>query len=591
MTNSLVILLCTLALAIALPLGIPSIYIQGLVVVACVYSLLGLSANLVFGNLGYLTFGQAAFVGIGAYTATLLATLAGVNFWLAAAIAMIPGVALGALIGVASLRVGGAYFAIASLTVAEILRLLADNWIDVTRGPMGILLPRPGIPALSQLGLSFNQYYLGICLLVTGLVFLLIRRILNSPVGRAWEAIRESNDLAQAIGVASLRYRVINIALSGAVGSLAGALLIPKILVVTPDLFEPLYSAIALLIVILGGRGTLIGPIIGGIIFAFLPEVFRFVDDARLVIFALLLLITIRIMPRGIAGFFQRNAASTQKEPQAASEATVPERAQDSRAATLLQVNGLTKRFGGLHAVDNLTFSIMRGEIVGLMGPNGAGKTTCLSMISGFLKPSSGDIVFDGRPLSGLAPSAIAGAGLVRTFQQTTVFPKLTVLENTIVAAHLAGSNGFFAGLLQGHRYLTVERRRRQIAFDALGLVGLKFRANERASALPYGQQKLLTVAIALAARPKLLLLDEPAAGLNPSEADALSRVIEQIRRAGVTVIIVEHNVPMMMAMCDRLVVLHHGVLIASGPPDAVRKNELVQDAYFGDLEAAHAAG
>lgn len=594
MSKGLWIVAISAAAAVLLPAVAGSNYMQGLFVLVCVYSMLALSANLVFGYLGYTTFGQAAFFGLGGYTTVLLSTAAGVNFWAAALIAIAPGMLLGALVGAASLRVGGAYFAITSLTVAEILRLIADNWIGLTRGPMGLLLPRPSIPFLNDMGLSFSQYYLGITVLAAGIVFAVVWRLLRSPAGRAWEAIRESSSLAEAVGIGTLRYRVLNVALAGGIASLAGALVMPKVLVASPDLFGNYYSAIALLMVILGGRGSLLGSLIGGAMFALLPELLRSVDEYRLAIFAALLLVFVLLRPAGIVSLLAPLAERWARKPvaRAALAGIMPLQAEPT-SVPLVELDAVSKRFRGLTAVDGVSFSVKGGEVVGLMGPNGAGKTTCLSMISGFLKPSSGRIVLAGGSLANVPPHEIAKRGMVRTFQQTVLFPNLTALENVLIATHLAAAGGIHSPFLRPRTFASSEARCAALAAGVLDFVGLSARADMKASDLAYGEQRFLSVALALAARPKVLLLDEPAAGLNPTEASALTAILRKLRATGVAVVLIEHNVPMMMEICDRLVVLHHGVKIAEGTPAEIGRNEAVQEAYFGTAvrEDEHAAG
>ncbi|MGE4012539.1 MAG: branched-chain amino acid ABC transporter permease, partial [Alphaproteobacteria bacterium] len=358
--------------ALVLPLILPSDYDRGLLALAAIYALLGLSMNLTFGYLGYISFGHAAFFGLGAYFAALLNMKIGVDFWLAAALAMVPTAALGALIGFASIRIGGVYFAITTLTVAEIFRLLAANWIELTRGPMGIVVPRPTIGILDATGLGFRAYFLMLVILVLGAVVWMISRMLAGAYGRAWLAIRESRDLAEAVGISTLRSRVENIALSGALAGLAGALLVPHVAIVSPDLFSPSNSAMALLIVVLGGVGTLAGPIVGGVLFAWLPEVFRDIGDLRFVAFALLLLIVIRVQPDGIVALFKRirralirqdhvvreaksapAAGIATETPAAASAPPSAVTIADSRsvvenADVLLTVERLTKQFRGV---------------------------------------------------------------------------------------------------------------------------------------------------------------------------------------------------------------------------------------------------
>jgi len=285
---------------------VSSPYYAGLLAYAGVLVVFAISVNFVFGFLGYVTFGQAAFLGLGAYTAGLLATKLGWNYWMTLPLALLPAAGLGALVGFASLRLGGAYFAIASLTVAEILRLVAANWIDLTRGPLGVVVTAPPFPGATWLGMRPMAAYLAVTLILACGCLFLVLRLKQTPYGRAWLAIRQSLPLAEAIGVPTLRYRVATVALSGALAALAGFLLVPKIFVLTPDLFSPTYSAIGLLAVILGGRGTVFGPVIGGLAFAMIPELLRVVDDIRMVVFAGLLLIIVRVWPGGFVSAVAR---------------------------------------------------------------------------------------------------------------------------------------------------------------------------------------------------------------------------------------------------------------------------------------------
>ncbi|WP_291977067.1 branched-chain amino acid ABC transporter ATP-binding protein/permease [Chelatococcus sp.] len=566
-------------------------YISGLIVLGAVYALLGLSLNLVFGYLGFTSFGHAAFFGLGAYFATLTNVYLGINFWFAVALSAIPGMLLGALIGFASLRIGGAYFAIATMTAAEILRLIAENWVDLTRGPMGMMMPRPTLSFLAPFA-SFQQYYLAIVLLVAGLAYLAIKRLLRSPIGRSWIAIRESIDLAESVGIPTLRVRVQNLALSGALGSIAGALIIPKILIVTPNLLTPLYSATAVLIVILGGRGSLIGPVIGAAIFAWLPEVLRSVGEMRFAVFGVLLIVVVRLLPKGLVSLWpsKQAAAPTTSEvlekplhvtaPVAGPMADVG--AETPSGPPVFAVSGLTKRYGALVALKDVSFSLRRGEILGLMGPNGAGKSTCMSMASGFVRPTSGSISLFGKDVSALPPHRLTELGLARTFQQTTIFGDLSVYENILIAVYNRRPVSFAASLIQSTRFRADEAARAEIVWQLVAEVGLMEKAGSLARSLAYGEQRLLSIAIALATDPKVLLLDEPAAGLNPVEAATLTTLLRRLKQRGIAIILVEHNVRMMMSVCDRLVVLHHGEQITEGVPAAVRNHPMVNEAYFG---------
>jgi branched-chain amino acid transport system permease protein len=562
-------------------------YQLGLVTTAGVFAILGLSLNLVYGYLGYISFGHAAFFGLGGYAAGLLSMHTGMSLWTGAIVAMAFTAILGILIGLASLRLGGAYFAIASLTAAEVMRLIADNWIDLTRGPMGLIMRRPKIHFLESLGLSFDQYYLIIVWTVTVLCFLLIAYLMRTTVGRAWLAVREGRDLAESIGIDTLFYRVLNLALSGMLAGLAGSLLVPRIVVLTPDLFGPTYSAMGLLIVVLGGKGTLIGPLIGGALFAGLPEALRFIDDYRLAVFAVLLLLFVRVRPQGLSSLL--NGLMRQKfqvPPRPAADNTKGAGLEtglspDTNGKTLLEVKALRKNFSGVTAVKDVSFDVKGGEIFGIMGPNGAGKSTCLAMLTGFLSPTEGGVFFKGRKITGVVPNQVAAAGMVRTFQHSTLFENLCVFENVMIATHSAGPRGL-KELIPGAGARAIKARRIQAVWDALALVGLTARAADMPRDLPYGEQRRLSLAIALAVHPTILLLDEPAAGLNPVEAEGLAGVLRGLRQQNVTIILVEHNVKMMSALCDRILVVNYGERIALGTPTEVQNDPGVQEAYFG---------
>jgi branched-chain amino acid transport system permease protein len=573
-----------LAASLAVAGLVASPYHAGLVLHAATLGLLAISVNVVFGYLGYVSFGHAAFFGLGAYGAGLLSAQLGWNYWAAVPVALVPGVLLGMLVGVASLRLGGAYFAIASLTAAEILRLVAANWIDLTRGPLGIVvLPTP-VPGTTWLGIGPQAGILGLTLGTTVVVVFVLWRLLESPYGRAWAAIRQSLPLAESIGIATLRYRVACIGLSGGIAALAGALLVPKIFVLTPDLFGAGYSATALLAVVLGGRGTLFGPLLGGAIFAWLPEGLRSIEQIRLAVFAILLLLTVRLLPGGVASLFRRERDKPIAALPARTVSMTP-RLSPPAGGALLTVKNLSKSFGGLQALKTVSFELRYGEVLGLIGPNGAGKTTCLSLLAGALAPTQGLITFNDAAIAGATSHAIAERGLARTFQATTLFSELTVRDNVLLATHLIAAENPLAAILRTKNFRRREAEREAFAAAVLSRVGLSAHAGELAGALSYGAQRLLAIALALATNPLLVLLDEPAAGLNHSEAMDLVRLLQTLRGEGVGIIIIDHNLKMMMSVCDRIVVLHHGEKLTEGSPREVRQNAEVIRAYLGGAD------
>jgi len=580
-----------LVVAFAAGFGIVSPYIAGLLAYALVLGIFSLGLSVTLGQMGYVTFGHAAFFGLGAYAVGLIVIQLKINFWLAVLLSLVPGAMLGVLVGFAAARLGGAYFAIATLTTGEILRLIAANWIDLTRGPMGLLVTTPRLPWAEAFGWNPQQSHLFVLVIVATLILIGLRHLQQSPFGRAWLAVREAPDLAESLGIPTVRARVWNIAVAGGIAAVAGALMVPKIFVVTPDLFGVGYSATGLLATILGGKGHLLGPLLGGFVFAVLPESLRFIDEARLAIFAVILLLVVRLLPGGILSLlpvFRRLP-----KPPVFGNATLPPllRADlPSKGSDVLRVSHLGKSFAGLKATDDVSFSVKAGELVGMIGPNGAGKTTCFNQLSGFIKPDSGDISFLGQSITGLAPHRVARLGLVRSFQQAALCQSLTVYENALIATHLAAPENFFTALLRlpGCRHREHERKlRAEACLEAMGLLK---RAGERAGDLPYGDQKLLAIGMALAAQPKAILLDEPAAGLNQVEAARLADVLRGLREAGLTVVIVDHNLKMMMALCDRIVVLHHGAKIAEGAPEEVRQHPEVVQAYLGHAASDGAA-
>ncbi|WP_076999827.1 ATP-binding cassette domain-containing protein [Variovorax sp. KK3] len=591
MSRTLRDLLLGIAVAALLASVIRSPYWLDVAAYAGVLAIFVLGVSVTFGQLGYVSFGHAAFLGLGAYTVGILVARLGLNYWLAVPLGILPGLLLGALVGIVSARLSGAYFAIATLVVAEILVLLVVNWVDITRGPMGLMVTASPLPLVQGVGWNAQQGYLFAVVAALAVAFVLLRNLRDSATGRGWTAIREAPALAESLGIATARSRVLNIALSGGVASLAGALLIPKVFVLSPSLLGVSYSATGILGVVLGGKATLVGPMLGGALFAIIPEGLRFLGDLNFAAFALMLLLAVRMLPGGLVGSLTARPAFARWRAARMGHTLedtppAPLAARPHREGKVLEVAGVSRHFKGLKAVQDVSFDVRAGEILGLIGPNGAGKTTLLSMLSGFLPVSAGAIRVRGQDIAARPAHRVARLGVVRSFQQTALCAGQTVLANMAIASHLHRPGGFWGGLLRTAGWRARERERMAHALGCLAEVGLPARRDDIAGSLPYGEQKLLGVAMALAAQPEVLLLDEPAAGLNQVEAARLAQVLRGLRDKGMTLIVVDHNLKMLMSFVDRVVVLHHGVKIADGAPGEVTRMPGVVSAYLGSAPA-----
>ena len=426
----------------------------------------------------------------------------------------------------------------------------------------------------------------------------------DSRVGRAFMAIRENEMAAGTAGVDTTYYKIMAFSLSAGYAGFGGWLFAHSgSHYISPDTFSFEQSVIMLVMAVLGGNGSAIGSIVGAILLTLLPEVLRFLKDSYMMVYAAGIVLIMIFMPSGIAGLVKNlpvsarlrewwRDGSTAARQVAAAAASRENSGEKPKAFSiedctgsdevLLSVKGLAKHFGGLRAVDGVDMEVRRGKIQALIGPNGSGKTTILNMLSGLYVPTAGEILLEGRAISGQKSHHITSQGMARTFQNIRLFGELSVLENVLIGQHGHARSGLLTSVLQPPSQKAEEAGMRKKALEMLAFVGLKGKEFATANSLPYGQQRLLELARALASDPKLLLLDEPAAGLNAAETEALVELLFQICDRGITILLVEHDMSLVMNVSDHITVLNFGKKIAEGSAEEVEHNQEVIDAYLG---------
>lgn len=587
-----------LAAAIVIPLGLNRYYIDVLTQVG-IYVTLALGLNIVVGLAGLLNLGYIAFYAVGAYAYGLLATRVGFSFWEVLPLGAVLAAIFGVVLGFPALRLRGDYLAIVTLGFGEMIRIVLNNWDSVTGGPNGII----GIARPSLFGFTFSHpiHYYYLILAVVLLTIFAVNRLNQSRLGRAWTAMRDDEIAAEAMGIDLVKTKLLAFGLGATWAGVAGVFFASKMTFISPESFTFFESVIVLCMVVLGGMGSIPGVILGAALLLILPEIMRQFALYRMLVFGAAMVGMMVIRPRGLLTARRRtipighkglSRASVASGPQAHSAdlrrvGPTPQLPSDT-ITILLETRKLSIDFGGLRALDMVDLSVKAGEIVSLIGPNGAGKTTFFNCVTGLFAPSSGEIRYRGENLVGLRPNQVAAKGVTRTFQNIRLFHDMTVLENVMVGGHCRMRAGVIGAIIRPKGVIKEEEELVAKGCDLLRFVGLEEKSDLWASQLPYGDQRRLEIARAMTSDPTLLLLDEPAAGMNPQETNALMELIHAIRARGITVLLIEHHMKLVMGISERVVVLDHGIKIAEGRPEEIKADPRVIGAYLGK-ESVHA--
>ena len=571
------------AFLLVFPRIYPKSYVMGVMCRIFMYSILAGSLNVINGYSGQFNIGHAGFFCVGAYCEAILATKLGVSFWFALPLAGAFAAMIGLLVSLPTLRLRGIYLAITTLGSSEILRLVALNWEGLTGGPVGIKnIPSPILFGM-KISKSIHYYY--IFLALAAIFFFVTDRVIKSRVGRAWISIREDELAARSLGVETGRYKAMNFMYGAFWAGIAGAAFGPYFKFISSDMFTLDEGFNILSMVIIGGQGTLVGPVVGSVIVNFLTEFLRPISQYRLVVYALLIIVMMWIRPQGLVGA-SNSVLAERKRARSSHRAKAKVAATGETGGTmmeaLLEARDVSLHFGGLKAVDSVSMRIESGDVFGIIGPNGAGKTTFFNICSGIYKPTSGDIYFRGERISGQTPDKIARLGLARTFQNIQLFKYMTVLENVKIGFHTRTRTGIASAILHDRRYREDEAFATRKGLEVLERVGLMEYKDTLASNLAYGLQRKVEIARALALDPKILLLDEPVAGMNPIETQSLSEFITALNDDGYTIAVIEHDMKFVMGTCSHILVLNFGQKICEGLPSEVREDKAVNEAYFG---------